>query len=135
MKISPLKLPGLYDCLIVCLLLLEIIIASLTIIISPLQHLLGFATFNAGLTEMTSKLVWLCWLGILLHLNSYFHALQIPAMMLANILGIAAFFMLWLLPYHTLIPLILLIIVIYLTLQTAQHNQAKQQKTKQTKKH
>ena len=117
MKISLLKLPGLYDTLFMLFLLLSCAVLGIGHIL-PLFHV---DNFMAARTALLSHLAIFTWIGIGLHLISYLRAFQIPAMLLANIAGIGAFLIFWLLPSVALVPSLLLIGAILLTQKTAKH--------------
>ncbi|MFD0896632.1 hypothetical protein [Loigolactobacillus binensis] len=117
MKISLLKLPGLYDTLFVLFLLLSFAVLGLGHL-SPLFHVNNYLTAR---TTLLGHLAIFTWIGLGLHLISYLRAFRIPAMLLANIAGIGAFLIFWLLPSVVLVPLILLVCAILLTQKTAKH--------------
>ncbi|MFC6170646.1 hypothetical protein [Loigolactobacillus jiayinensis] len=120
MKISLLKLPGFYDTLFMLFLLLSCAVLGIGHVL-PVLHVTNF--FSAR-TALFDHLTIFTWIGLGLHLISYFRAFHIPAMLLANIAGIGAFLIFWLLPSVALLPLILLAIAILLTQKTAKRKAA-----------
>lgn len=120
MKISWLKLPGLYDILF----LLFLMISFLFIGIACLTPWLDFSQFKVIRTALLSHLAILTWIGLALHIISYWLSFHIPAMLTANLLGIGAFLIFWLLPSVLLVPVVLLLSAILLTLKVIQRTSA-----------
>lgn len=118
MKFSTLKFPGLFDCFLIFCLILINLLAGISLLMPSLQHLVGATSFTTFRTHGIGWLHWLCWFGVLCHVLSYFKALRIPALMLANILGIGSCLWFIFLPNWFVFPTILLIITVYLFLAT-----------------
>ncbi|MFD1319320.1 hypothetical protein [Loigolactobacillus zhaoyuanensis] len=115
MKISLLKLPGFYDTLFILFLLLSFAVLG----VGHALSLFHVSNYLAARTALLGHLAVFTWIGIGLHLISYLRAFRIPAMLVANIAGIGAFLIFWLLPSVALVPLILLAAAILLTQKTA----------------
>lgn len=120
MKISWLKLPGLYDIIF----LLFLMISFLFIGAACLTPWLDFSQFKLVRTALLSHVAVLTWIGLALHIISYWRSFHIPAMLTANILGIGAFLIFWLLPSVLLVPVVLLLGAILLTLKVVQQTKA-----------
>lgn len=110
MRLSIRKLPALFDIIFLLVTILEAIVLFFTCLTSSTLRL---ADFLGVYSDISAKIFWIFAAGILLHIISYIKSLDNNWLLFANICGIFAYLIYWILPFYFPAALILQWVAIY----------------------